>query len=124
MTGTKLNTTERLAFDRTRLAHERTMMAWVRTATSMITFGFGVYKFFQLARPEGEQDHLIGPHGFALLMISVGLVSLLLATVEHRRNMQALRAQAPDLPWSLAGLVAAFISLLGIAAFVVVAFRL
>ena len=124
MTETKLNTTERLAYDRTRLAHERTMMAWVRTATSMITFGFGVYKFFQLERPEGEQSHhLIGPRGFALLMITVGLVSLLLATFEHRKNMQALRVEAPDVPRSLAAVVAAFISLLGIAALLVVAFR-
>jgi len=26
----------------------RTMMAWIRTATSLITFGFSVYKFFQI----------------------------------------------------------------------------
>jgi putative membrane protein len=36
-----------LAVDRTWLAHERTLMAWVRTATSMISFGFTIYKFFQ-----------------------------------------------------------------------------
>ena len=33
-----------LAVDRTRLAHERTLMAWVRTATSMISFGFAIAK--------------------------------------------------------------------------------
>jgi inner membrane protein YidH len=33
-----------LAVDRTRLAHERTLMAWVRTATSMISFGFTIAK--------------------------------------------------------------------------------
>ena len=38
----------RLAVDRTRLAYERTLMAWVRTATSLISFGFTIYKFFQL----------------------------------------------------------------------------
>src|SRR6185295_20233331 len=37
-----------LAVERTRLAHERTLIAWVRTALSMISFGFTVYKFFQL----------------------------------------------------------------------------
>ena len=35
-----------LALDRTRLAYERTLMAWVRTATSLISFGFTIYKFF------------------------------------------------------------------------------
>jgi uncharacterized membrane protein YidH (DUF202 family) len=38
----------RLALERTRVAYDRTMMAWIRTATSLITFGFGIYKFFQL----------------------------------------------------------------------------
>ncbi len=36
-----------LALDRTYLAHDRTLMAWVRTATSLISFGFTIYKFFQ-----------------------------------------------------------------------------
>ena len=36
-----------LAIERTRLAHERTLMAWVRTSTSLISFGFSIYKFFE-----------------------------------------------------------------------------
>ena len=28
------------------LAYERTMLAWIRTAVSLITFGFTLYKFF------------------------------------------------------------------------------
>ena len=42
-----IDTGTRLAVERTRLAYERTLMAWVRTATSLISFGFTVYKFFQ-----------------------------------------------------------------------------
>lgn len=38
----------RLSIENTRLAIERTVMAWVRTGTSMITFGFTIYKFFQM----------------------------------------------------------------------------
>jgi len=39
-----------LALERTRLAHERTLMAWVRTATSLISFGFTIYKAFEYLR--------------------------------------------------------------------------
>jgi len=46
----ELSTSTKLAIERTRLAHERTLMAWVRTATSLISFGFTVYKFFQYLR--------------------------------------------------------------------------
>ena len=56
------DTATELAFDRTRAAYERTMMAWIRTATSLITFGFTIYKFFQIEAPDrGQQNRLIGP---------------------------------------------------------------
>jgi putative membrane protein len=115
-----------LAVDRTRLAFERTMMAWVRTATSLITFGFTVYKFFQLEEGAGEiPRHLIGPREFALMMISIGIFSLLLATLQHRQNMQILRVhyRGMRIPLSLAALVGAFIALLGVAALIAVILR-
>lgn len=122
----KLDVSTRLAFSRTRVAYERTMLAWVRTATSLITFGFSVYKFFQLQHVGGEPtttNHLVGPHEFSLLLVSLGLASLLLAAVEHRLNMQGLRAEYPDAPRSLAGVVAALIAVLGIGALIVMIFR-
>ena len=41
------NNLKRLAFERTRNSYENTMMSWIRTSTSLITFGFSIYKFFQ-----------------------------------------------------------------------------
>ncbi len=112
----------RLAVDRTRLAYERTLMAWVRTATSLISFGFTIYKFFQFElkdRPPSPEP-LIGARGFALIMIATGLVALLLSTLEHRRSMRAMRAEFGHVPASTAAIVAALISLLGILAFIAV----
>jgi putative membrane protein len=120
-TVAKPDVSTRLAFDRTRVAYERTMLAWVRTATSLITFGFSIYKFFQLQHLGGERtDRLVGPREFSLLLVSLGLASLLLAAVEHRLNMRELRAQSPEMPpRSLAGVVASLIAILGIAALIV-----
>jgi putative membrane protein len=121
---TKLDVSTRLAFARTRVAYERTMLAWVRTATSLITFGFSIYKFFQLQHLGGEHaNYLVGPHEFSLFLVSLGLVSLLLAAVEHRMNMQGLRAEYPDAPRSLAGVVATLVAVLGIGALIVMIFR-
>ena len=73
-----LDTSTRLAFDRTRVAYERTMMAWIRTATSLITFGFAVYKFFQIEAPSSSAgSHLIGPREFSLTLVGIGLFALL-----------------------------------------------
>ena len=118
----------RLAVDRTLMAHERTLMAWVRTSTSLITFGFSIYKFFQYLRTDLERppDHgLFGPRVFALLMMSIGVIALVLATTEHRRNLRALRAEYPELvPLSLAMVIAALIGLLGVVGLFDVVFRL
>ncbi len=117
----------KLAVDRTRLAHERTLMAWVRTATSLISFGFTIYKFFQYLHDNKQAyagNQLLGPRGFALIMIGIGLVALAIATVEHRRSVESLRTEYGHIvPYSLATLVAALIAALGILMFFAVVFR-
>ncbi len=120
----QLDTSTRLAFDRTRAAYDRTMMAWVRTATSLISFGFAIFKFFQLELGQVEHErHLIGARGFAVLMVGIGLISLLMGSWEYHQNMRSLRVQAPDLPRSRTGVLAGLIFTLGILAFVLVFLR-
>jgi putative membrane protein len=119
-----LDTATRLAYDRTRLAYENTMMAWVRTATSLITFGFSVYKFFQFETKEAVRvERLITPRIFGMIMITVGIVALFAATMQHVASMRQLRAQDPAIPRSLAAWLAGLISILGILALLAVLFR-
>jgi putative membrane protein len=119
-----LDVSTRLAIDRTRAAYERTMMAWIRTATSLITFGFTIYKFFQIeAPPPGRPNRLIGPRGFAFILVSIGLFSLVLATLEYRQDIRGLGAEYVGRRRSLAVLVAALISILGLLALIVILFR-
>jgi putative membrane protein len=125
--ATPLPDATRLALDRTRLAYERTLMAWVRTSASLISFGFTFYKFFQTlhdstdgARPQ----RFITPRGVAVLLISVGVVGLALAIVEHRRHLDSLRAEYGDVPTSTAGVMAAIVSVLGVLGLVAVLFSL
>lgn len=114
----------KLAYERTRAAYERTMMSWIRTSTSLITFGFSVYKFFQLEKPTNGSEHrLVGPREFALTLVSIGLFSLVLATLEYRQNIRTLGEQSGGSMRSLAVVMAALISVLGILALVVMIFR-
>lgn len=100
-------------------------MAWVRTSTSLISFGFTIYKFFQYLQEQQKvaPDRLFGPRQYALLMISVGIVALVFATVQHRRDMKALRALHPEVPYSLVTLLAGLMSMLGVLALLAVLFR-
>jgi len=116
----QLDLSTKLAIERTRVAYERTTMAWIRTATSLITFGFTIYKFFQFERdqmPEAKHRWL-GPRHYALLMVGAGLLALLFGSMEHRRNMRALRAEWPEMLRSQTGVLAALMAVLGALAFV------
>jgi putative membrane protein len=122
--NTPLNPTQ-LAVDRTRLAHDRTLVAWVRTATSLISFGFTIYKFFQYLQEKNQarEDRIFGPREFALIMIGIGLTALALATLQHRRDMVQIREMYPGVPYSLSTVLAGLLSILGIMAMVTVIFR-
>jgi putative membrane protein len=117
-TETKLDTGTRLSFQRTFQALERTQMAWVRTGLGAISFGFGIAKFFQYLHDQrGEQAPLFGGFTVGMLMISIGLVGLLLANLQHRRVLKDLREECPGLPRSVAGSMAVLIIVLGLLAF-------
>lgn len=124
MTDQPLDTSTRLAVERTRLALERTTMAWIRTSTSLIAFGFTIFKFFQYQATELHRHPVLSPWVVGMVMICIGLIALTLAWIQHRQESRALRAQDPDLPYSLAGIMAGLIAVLGLVALVAVALRL
>lgn len=101
-------------------------MAWIRTATSLISFGFTIYKFLGYRREQGvtTTTFVFGARGVGMFMIITGLVALTLATLEHHRNMQQLRATYGKIPRSLAALVGGLIAVLGILSLISVVFRL
>jgi putative membrane protein len=80
MSDQPLDTSTRLAAERTRMAAERTLMAWIRTCTSLIAFGFTIFKFFQyLSEKEELRKPIVSPWVFGVVMILVGLTGLTLA---------------------------------------------
>jgi putative membrane protein len=92
-------------------------LAWVRTATALITFGFAIQQFFRIARfGTPENKGIIGPDGFGLTMIIIGVLALLLATLDHRWRMLAVQARFPAKePYrSGASLLAVLVALLGL----------
>ena len=125
MADRQLDTSTRLALERTRLAAERTLMAWIRTSTSLIAFGFTIFKFFQyLSTEEHRHGPVLSSWAVGMLMILIGLAALTLAWFQHRQQMKALGAEGADMPYSLAGVMAGLIACLGLLALVLVAWRL
>lgn len=77
--------TSLLAYERTRIASDRTLMAWVRTAVSLIGFGFSIPKFFAyLAANEPLKATLgLSPRALGILLIALGTVGLADGIFEH-----------------------------------------
>ena len=103
-----------MALDRTWLAHDRTLMAWARTATSMIGFGFTIYKFFEFETQHITSRGKLTPRDFALIIISIGVFSLVAAIFAYRKEIHDLSMQSQRKHQSPVQLVAWAICVFGI----------
>jgi len=112
-----------LAIERTRLAQERTLMAWVRTATSMTSFGFTIYKFVQEIRPPEARPHLIGSRELALGLTATGTVCLVFAMLQHQKAVKQLETLGHPHIASISLLAGYAVTLIGVVAFFVILSR-
>jgi putative membrane protein len=112
------NTANELARERNREAAERTLMAWIRTALSLIGFGFGIGKLDAYLQGAGLHTRFDLPHSsliFGSSFIVLGILGLLAAIVQHSRVLK--RLSRPDFAYDamrpIAMTVAALLMLVG-----------
>lgn len=109
-----------MALVRTIMAAERTLMAWVRTAISMIGFGFTIYKFFQFLPAELETRKAVrpdAPRNLGMTLIALGTLALIAASWEHRHFLNEIGATQKRHIWSITFVVAVFVVLIGAVSF-------
>jgi putative membrane protein len=122
------NVGNHFAWLRTLMALQRTLMAAVRTAVSLIGFGFTVAQFFQRMRsnlPEGVRElREEVPRNLGLVLIAAGVISLAVFTWQYHSATGYLRS-APfkaitgAKPMHTSSYMIAFaVMLIGVAAFV------
>jgi putative membrane protein len=110
-----------LAATRTRMAADRTMMAWIRTALSLFSFGFTIYKVLQAFEEAGRVlpgANINTPRVVGLFLTGTGTLAILMGTTQYVMCLQELAARGrfplarPPL------LMALFMSVGGVALFV------
>jgi putative membrane protein len=107
-----------LSYERTMLGHERTLMAWIRTAISMITFGFTIYKLLEeTGKSEAGQQRLLSPRMVGMIMIGIGLLSLILAQIQHHIALKKIKRFYPDVQRSVSSIIAVLILVFGVLMF-------
>lgn len=89
------NTSTELAKTRNRAAAERTTLAWIRTALTLISFGFGLDQVVSAIRSVGIEDHHSGQTDLQLMamaFIGVGIFTLLIALQQHKKELTRLKS--------------------------------
>lgn len=92
MTGEVPLNSNDLARLRTEMAADRTLMAWVRTALSMVSFGFTIQKFFQYlyeSRPD-QKDIPHSARNLTLMLSGLAVLGLVAGVLERRQTMKRL----------------------------------
>lgn len=105
-----------LALQRTALGADRTLQAWIRTALSMISFGFTIGKLGQAVKDfegSGAFQRVWSVGSIAYALVVMGTLSLLIASVQYFLTIRELRLKGLPARASLALGVAIALSVLG-----------
>ena len=109
---------------RTIMAADRTLMAWIRTALSMLSFGFTIYKALEALAAQGHMEREDSPQVVGLFLCALGVASVALGTINYwvtLRDLQKVEQFRIGRPVLLMALI---MSVCGVALFVSIATRI
>lgn len=95
---------KQIQLERTRTAFERLQLAWIRTCLTMLTIGVGSYEYFYNRLEKGQAPllNLISGRELGLFLILTSFAMLLLATIQHSKNMSSLKKTYKEMRFSVA----------------------
>jgi len=122
----KTNLANELAKERNRAAYDRTLMAWIRTAISLIGFGFAIaksYEYIQMDEMEKTGrfiDQIHAPLWFGMSFIVLGMACILGGVIQYVKVVKQLQSGQFTYgePRPLAKIVALILLIIGIFALI------
>ena len=84
---------DHFAWLRTRASLERTMMSWIRTAVSLIGFGFTIVQFFERMQElpgVSPAHHPAAPRYLGLALIACGVIALAVSVWQYHWTLHYL----------------------------------
>ena len=103
----------RFALVRTAFSSERSLMAWIRTSVALYAFGFSIATFADYLQQRSESaSFLPSMHRLSLIFICLGILSLMLAAIEHASRLRRMKELGlPDISRSSLPMVASVLLL-------------
>jgi putative membrane protein len=122
----KTNLANELAKERNRAAYDRTLMAWIRTAISLIGFGFAIaksYEYIQMDEMEKTGrfiDQIHAPLWFGMSFIVLGMLCILGGVIQYAEVVKRIQSAQFTYgePRPLAKIVALILLIIGIFALI------
>jgi len=93
-----VNLTNELAKERNRAAYDRTLMAWIRTAISLIGFGFAIATSYEYIHMETLErtgrflDVIHAPLWFGISFIILGMLCILGGVIQHVKVLRQIQS--------------------------------
>lgn len=118
----KNNGKDKLRLERHRIALEKLQLAWMKITLALSALGFTSYRFFH-ERVEAGKSLLFEPfngRSLGIVLVSLGILGLLQATLQHVRNYKALKIQDKRLGYSVALVQSVILLLLFLAVLVII----
>lgn len=114
-----------LSLERLRIALERLQINWIQWDITCIALGFTAYKFYYARVEEGKTPvgYYLSGRDLGIFLIALGFISLLLATLQHKRSVEKLRSHMPTMQYSLSLRVSYVVMVFSFIVFLIVIFR-
>jgi len=120
------NLANELAKERNRAAYDRTLMAWIRTAISLIGFGFAIATSYEYIHMETLErtgrflDVIHAPLWFGISFILLGMLCILGGVIQHLKVLRQIQSSKFTSTESkpLAKIVALILLLIGVFALI------
>jgi putative membrane protein len=124
----KANLANELAKERNRAAYDRTLMAWIRTAISLIGFGFAIaksYEYIQMDEMEKTGrfiDQIHAPLWFGMSFILLGMLCILGGVIQYAKVVKQIQTGEFTYgePRPLAKIVALILLIIGVFALITI----
>jgi len=104
---------------------ERLQLNWIKWNITCIALGFTAYKFYQSRVEAGAnmKQYYITGRELGIFLIVLGFITLLYATLQHKKNIAYLKSRYPNMHNSLALRLSYVIMAFSVIIFLMVIFR-
>ena len=90
--------------EKSRIALEKLQLNWIKWNLTCLGLGFTAYRFYYVRQQAGQSPigHYITGQEIGMFLIALGFVTLIFATIQHKKKVENLKLQMPTMQYSLA----------------------